>query len=58
MEIRNITKKEAYKRGFIIWEGNEENGIINWYARSQNREDEDYGRVYLVSRSRKEYTIL
>lgn len=35
----------AIDRGFIIWEGNDE-GI--WYARSQDRNDEDYGKVYQI----------
>lgn len=43
--MEKITRKEAYKRGFVIWEGDENN---TWYCRSQNRNDEDYGVVYQI----------
>ena len=44
--METITKKEAIARNFVIWSGDDE-GIF--YARSQNRADQDYGRVYLIN---------
>lgn len=44
-QIKTMTKEHAYDRGFVIWEGNEK-GIF--YARSQNRNDSDYGKVYQI----------
>jgi len=50
MKIDKINYNTAIKKGFVIWEGNED-GI--WYARSQNRNDNDYGKVYQVINHKK-----
>jgi hypothetical protein len=42
-----MTKKEAIARGFVIWQGDDQNV---WYARSQNRADQDYGKVYQITK--------
>ena len=41
-----LTRAEAEARGFVIWQGNDE---AIWYARSQNRADQDYGKVYQIT---------
>lgn len=45
---REITRAEAEVRNFVIWNGNEEEGTTLQYARSQDRTEEDYGRVYTI----------
>jgi len=44
--MTTMTKSEAYKRGFVIWEANEAG---TFYARSQKREAKDYGKVYQLT---------